>query len=121
MPDMIGDHLLVHRVTIKREVPTDQGDGRYVNVPTVISSNTMFRVAGMSTREQLLAQQLKTYGSHNGYGKPGLNIKRGDLVMNVIRDDGTTDPNTYRVIGDVQPSLEHHTKVVLEVVKQGQS
>lgn len=118
---VIGDHLLVHRVTIQREVPTDAGSGRWQNVPTTIASDVPFRISGMSARELLVAQQLKSYGTHNGYGRPGLNIKRGDLLIDVVRDDGSSDPNTYRVMADVPTSLAHHTKVILEIVKKGQS
>jgi len=112
-------HLLIHTVDIQRIMRVSQGRGVFTDVPTTVLYGVAFRVAGASSTEKTKAEQLKTYASHVGYGEPDLDIQRGDVVVNVIREDGTMDPSNYRVTGEVPPSIRHHTKVLMEEIQKG--
>lgn len=112
-------HLLIHTGTIQRVTPVDQGHGRWLETPVDLYTNTRCRVQVASTRERLIAKQEQTLAKHVGYFEPGTDIKRGDMLVNVTREDGTLDPVNYRVTGLHHPSIAHHVKVELEEVQKG--
>jgi hypothetical protein len=112
-------HLLIHTATVERNTPIDIGQGKWRDNYAPLHTNIRFRISGLSASERRTADQLKTYAEFAGYAEPGLDIKKNDQVTGVVREDGSVDPNTYQVMGDVQPSIAHHTKVLLRVIKLG--
>lgn len=118
MPSSSIDHLLVHRADVQRIAPVDLGNGRFRDDYAPHLAGIPFRLSMGSSREQTAGDQWRTVYTPVGYLLPGVDIQRMDLVTGIVLDDGTTDPRAYRVAGVNRPSLQHHTKVVLEVYEK---
>lgn len=112
-------HLLIHTVDVQRSTPTSVGKGKWRDSYVPHLSQIQFRISGMSASERINAQQENSPAQYVGYSEPGIDIKRDDIVTNITREDGTSDPNEYRVTGNVSPSIAHHTKVLLERIDKG--
>lgn len=117
MPSSI-DHLLVHRADVERISPQDLGNGRFKDNYGPHLAGILFRLSMGSSREQTDGDKWRTVYTPVGYLLPGVDIQRMDLVKNVVLEDGSVDPRQYRVTGVNRPSLQHHTKVLLEVYEQ---
>jgi len=118
MPSTSIDHLLVHRADVERISPTDLGNGRFRDDYVPLHSGILFRLSMGSSRERTAGDQWQTVYGPNGYLLPAIDIQRMDIVCNIVLEDGTIDPRRYRVTGVNRPSLQHHTKVILEVIEK---
>ncbi len=112
-------HLLIHTCTVVRNDPINVGQGKWRENYQPLYEGARCRISGSGMTERTTAQQLKTYEGFAGYFEPGLDIKRDDYIVDVVREDGSVDPRSYRVTGNVTPSIAHHTKVNLEVIEKG--
>jgi hypothetical protein len=117
MPPDIS-HLLVHRADVERIVPVSLGNGRYRDDYAAHLSGIKFRLSQGSSSEQTEGQQWITRYGPVGYALPDADIKRMDIVTNIVREDGTTDTERYRVTGVHRPSLTQHIRIGLEVVQK---
>jgi len=117
MPPSI-DHLLVHRADVERISPVDLGSGRFRDDYAPLHSGILFRLSMGSSREQTEAQQWVTYYGPVGYLQPGVDIAREDVVTNIVLENGTIDTRRYRVTGVNNPSLQHHTRGMLEEIQK---
>lgn len=118
MPSTSIDHLLVHRADVKRISPVDLGNGRYRDDYDLHLAGILFRLSMGTASEVVNGDQWRTKYVPVGYLQPGVDIQRMDIVTNIVLDDGTVDTRQYRVTGVNRPSLQHHTKVILEVYEQ---
>ena len=112
------DHLLVHRADVERISPTDVGNGRFRDDYASHLGGILFRLSMGSTRERTAGDQWQTVYGPVGYLLPEIDIQRMDVVCNIVLENGSIDPRRYRVTGVQRPSLQHHTKVVLEVIEK---
>ena len=113
MPPSI-DHLLIHRAEIRRLVPTDQGHGRWEDVPTTIATGVLFRLSLGTHREETEGKQWITRTGPVGYCRPEVDIARNDMVTNIVKEDGSVDTRLYRVTGVDRPSMVQHIRIGLE-------
>jgi len=109
-------HLLIHTVDVQRTTRTNQGHGRWLDVPTPLHTDMAFRISSLSAAEREVAEQLKTYATHAGYAEPDSNIARGDLIL---PSSFPWEGRTFRVVARIDPSKPHHVKVLLELIQQG--
>lgn len=107
-------HLLVHRADVERIAPVDLGNGRWEDAYAPYLSAIPFRLSQGTSREETEAQQWITRYGPVGYLLPDVDIKRMDIVTNIVREDGTVDTNRYRVTGVHRPSLTQHIRIGLE-------
>jgi len=108
--------LLIHTADIYRDVQTVQGRGRFLDTPTPLYTGVGVRISSNTGAERLQAEQLKSFISHNAYCEPTQDVKRGDLLYPT---DSPWVGQYFRVVGVIDPSIAHHRKLLLELIRQG--
>jgi len=113
-------HLLIHRADIRRSVQAHAGPGRFTDVPTTTYAGVSLRISSLTANELRFAEQLQTKATHSVYLEPTQDIKRGDLIVPSTDSYGSRWAGlTFRVTGRIDPSKDHHVKVLVELTQKG--
>lgn len=98
-------HLLNVDAEVWRLVSVSDGQGGWTETPAY-DHDERVRISPAGSSEVLVAAQQSLTLTHDAYGLPSADLRRGDQ----LRVDG----RTYQVLGGRPPSRLHHTKWWLE-------
>lgn len=114
-------HLLVDTVTVQRLLEINRGSGRWEMSPVDKYVGINFRVFTAGANEIALGQQLKMKVTHTGYCEPDQDIAKDDEIVLLTKSGMTVEAQRFKVLGVVDPSLQHHRKLLMEQLLVGKS